>query len=281
MADQKLNTIPDDVQERWLPVEGFAGYEVSDLGRVRSYHRQLSEGEATQYRKWEIATTPQKILRPVKSAGYPKVALCRDGEIYTARVHVLVLLAFVGPCPPGLECCHNDGIPAHNWLDNLRYDTRTGNMLDSVRHGTHPGFCNKGTRNHLAKLTEADVIRIRELYAQGAHTHKMLADQFGVATTAIIGIVKGEYWKHLPSPVMDYAKIAESHRSAPPKHFGAKHPQAKLTDEKVLTIRQFHFQGQSLAALGRVFGVTKQVIFSIVHRKTWRHLKAEKPNQMP
>lgn len=52
-------------------------------------------------------------------------------------VHRLVLEAFVGPCPEGMEGCHGDGDPTNNSLGNLRWDTATSNQLDKVRHGTH------------------------------------------------------------------------------------------------------------------------------------------------
>lgn len=45
--------------------------------------------------------------------------------------------AFVGPCPEGMEVCHNNGDCTDNRLENLRYDTKSANMLDRVRHGTH------------------------------------------------------------------------------------------------------------------------------------------------
>jgi hypothetical protein len=50
-------------------------------------------------------------------------------------VHALILEAFVGPCPPGLECRHLDGNPANNRLDNLIWGTRIENQDDRRRHG--------------------------------------------------------------------------------------------------------------------------------------------------
>ncbi len=54
-----------------------------------------------------------------------------------AKVHILVLEAFVGPRPLGLEGCHDDGDPANNRLTNLRWDTPSSNAVDRVRHGHH------------------------------------------------------------------------------------------------------------------------------------------------
>jgi formamidopyrimidine-DNA glycosylase len=45
------------------------------------------------------------------------------------------MLAFIGPCPDGLERRHLDGKYLNDHLDNLAYGTRTENMQDRVKHG--------------------------------------------------------------------------------------------------------------------------------------------------
>lgn len=112
--------------ERWLPVPGYEDlYEVSDLGRVRSFHR-WGDGKRGDLRK----------LVTQKSSGHLQIALSgKDGRKKTFRVHQLVLLAFAGPCPDGLETLHGDGNPANNVLTNLRYGTRAENHQDRLRHG--------------------------------------------------------------------------------------------------------------------------------------------------
>ena len=125
--------------ERWLPVVGYEGlYEVSDRGHVRSLARPVRRGSGM----W---TQPGRIMRPaVRKCGHLHLVLCKDGRQVTRLVHHLVLAAFVGPCPDGLEGCHDNGNPSDNTPGNLRWDTRSSNVLDSVKHGTH---------NH-ASLTE-------------------------------------------------------------------------------------------------------------------------------
>lgn len=107
-------------QERWRAVVGFEGrYEVSDLGRVRN------------------SRTDHVLSAATSRSGHQRVVLCRDGKGKDMYVHRLVLMAFVGPCPEGMEGCHNDGDATHNDVDNLRWDTRAENNRDAVRHGTH------------------------------------------------------------------------------------------------------------------------------------------------
>jgi len=119
----------DQSNERWLPVVGFEGvYEVSDLGRVRGVPRANSRGDRL----------PGKVLRGVRhSAGYMKVHLRREGRSHNLYVHRLVLTAFVGPCPLGMEALHRDGDPANGSLANLHWGTHAENVSDIIRHGRH------------------------------------------------------------------------------------------------------------------------------------------------
>lgn len=67
------------------------------------------------------------------------MSLCKKGVQTTKSVHRIVLEAWVGPCPAGLEGCHNDGDYTNNVLSNIRWDTRENNQLDKREHGTHRG----------------------------------------------------------------------------------------------------------------------------------------------
>lgn len=115
--------------ERWLPVVGDSGYEVSDAGRVRGLDRVLIRTNGRPYPVRGVMLRPQ----PTKP-GYRKVEIGPR----TRHMHALVLEAFVGPCPDGMECCHENRDRADNRLSNLRWDTHSGNMRDALRHGTHP-----------------------------------------------------------------------------------------------------------------------------------------------
>lgn len=53
---------------------------------------------------------------------------------------------------------------------------------------------------------------------------------------------------------------------------GTSNGAAKLTDEKVLLIREKHSQGESMSSLGRQFGVCVQAVSNIVYRKVWKHV---------
>ena len=120
--------------ERWVPIPGWDGYyEVSDQGRVKSCARSIHRSDGSV---WPIK---ERILKPAHALnGYLTVSLSRVDGIKRSYVHRLVLESFAGPAPEGTECCHWNGVRDDNRLCNLRWGTRSANMFDAVRHGTHP-----------------------------------------------------------------------------------------------------------------------------------------------
>lgn len=76
------------------------------------------------------------ILRPGKMVGgYLFVNLYQAAKVKTpVTVHRLVLEAFVGPRPDGMECRHLDGDPANNRLANLAWGSPVENASDRKRH---------------------------------------------------------------------------------------------------------------------------------------------------
>jgi len=86
---------------------------------------------------WIIDRHPQRILKPRSDRDKYSIAyLYKNGKSFIHKVHRLVLLTFVGPCPPGMQACHNNGNPFDNYPSNLRWDTISANQFDSIKHGT-------------------------------------------------------------------------------------------------------------------------------------------------
>lgn len=113
--------------EQWRPVVGYEDlYLVSDTGRVWSIPRADALGRMRGGR-FLIGS----------SGRYSRVGLSRDGRTRIFSRHTLVLTAFVGPRPDGLQGCHNNGNPHDNRLVNLRWDTPEANAQDSLAHGTN------------------------------------------------------------------------------------------------------------------------------------------------
>lgn len=115
--------------ERWLPIPGHDGYEVSSLGQVRSMDRTVPHPRSGQL---TLRGRMLKISIAGSHRGYPTVHL---GQGNTRTVHALMALAFLGP-PEGRQVRHLNGDPHDNRLENLAYGTVKDNMADMVRHGT-------------------------------------------------------------------------------------------------------------------------------------------------
>lgn len=180
--------------ERWLPVVGFEGrYEVSDHGRVRSVDRSEIYVRKDQYSGRDLTISrilKGRLLRPGKSkSGHVTVAV---GKGNSRLVHHLVLEAFVGPRPEGMEGRHRNDVPNQNDLQNLCWGTRSENLHDAVRNGKRA----IGEAHHSARLTEVDVRAIRQ--ADGPRgLIKSLAEKFGLEESAIRGIRARKTWKHV------------------------------------------------------------------------------------
>ncbi|MGO1563156.1 MAG: HNH endonuclease signature motif containing protein [Actinomycetaceae bacterium] len=124
--------------EEWRRVADLP-YSVSSLGRLSS----------DRY---------GRILEPtVRPTGYAQATLAHRRSVTYRLVHRLVLEAFIGPCPEGMEACHNNGNRTDNRLENLRWDTRLANAHDAIRHGTHPGAASHCPRGH--ELTAPNLTR--------------------------------------------------------------------------------------------------------------------------
>lgn len=176
-----------EVSFRDLDSLGYPGYRVGDDGSVWGNWIGCRWGRR-RGRRW-------KQLRPaINSKGYPSVNLTPPGGRYkTLRVHRLVLLAFVGPCPEGMECRHLNGIKTDNRLANLCWGTLRDNVEDNLRLAVY----HHGEGHSCARLTEADVRAIRARYATGGVLLRHLAEEYGVKLTTVHAIVQRRSWKHV------------------------------------------------------------------------------------
>jgi hypothetical protein len=105
-------------------------------------------------------------------------------------LHRIVAEAYHGPCPPGHQCCHNDGNKDNNSADNLRWDSANANASDKIRHGTHLA----GDRAPCRKLNEFQVGVIVGLCVAG-YSRRKVAEMFGIAPSSVDKIFWGRNWR--------------------------------------------------------------------------------------
>jgi hypothetical protein len=176
---------PDDL-ECWRPIDGWPGYEVSDWGRVHTYWRP-GGGKGIGGRH-SIGLTPKIMIGGVNAKGHRRVRLLKDAsrEQRMVYIHTLVLEAFVGPRPPSMEACHNDGNPANNHLSNLRWDTSSNNARDRLKHGVWPA----------SSLTESMIPSIWRRLVLGESVSS-IARELEVKPHVISLIKNGQTWNHI------------------------------------------------------------------------------------
>lgn len=169
----------------WKDIPGWEGlYQVSNTGLVK---RIGKKGGATVGKI--LSLTPN-------NAGYPIADLNHNGARKTTRIHRLVMLAFVGECPEGMQVNHKNGNKTDNRIENLEYVTPGEN----TRHAHLNGLVSsaKGERSSNAKLKESEVREIISLLRDGEITMSEIARRYNVRLQCIQGIKYGKNWRHLP-----------------------------------------------------------------------------------
>jgi len=193
-----MATDHSDASEIWRPIANFPNYEVSSLGRVRQLGRTFTRQEP----RWGSGKTQTINIKPKLLGGWVRnrkgkpmacfVALRRDGETHTHRVHRLVLETFLGAAPEGTEGCHNNGNPQDNSIANLRWDSHKENVQDSVRHGTKTQPPRHAGEAHpAATVTDEQVAKLRgETYRKGLFAQ--YARQWGISNNSVARLYKRE-----------------------------------------------------------------------------------------
>lgn len=170
--------------EEWRPTH-HPNYDVSSLGRVRS---RVPVGRPSQSGK--MRNRFRVVKGTIRQDGYIAVDFAPAHTKH--MVHLLVLRAFVGPCPSGQEAMHKDDNRANARLDNLEYGTHLQNMHDCLRRG----------RQKWRKLTWKQVEEIRESLDTLAKltgrlpvgSSKKVAAIFGVSARCIEAVFHRESW---------------------------------------------------------------------------------------
>lgn len=146
----------DNTTERWVKVAGYPGYEVSDSGLLRSWHRPVGRG-------WKPGPPPYTLLGGRDKDGYRRMVLVGVGCRKSVKLHAVVMAAF-GPAQPfnGAVTRHLDGNLDNNSIANLAWGTQQENIRDRHQLG----------RTH-NQISEANVARILSLREQGLPYEKI------------------------------------------------------------------------------------------------------------
>lgn len=165
---------------------------------------------------------------------------------------------FIGPIPHGLHVLHSCDIPACANPAHLRAGTRRENVHDCISRGRfRPGGLVKprrGSDNNLAKLTDVDVIDIRN----STLSPKDLSVKYGIDRTNIHQIIAGKTWTHVPMPE---------------KRVEKSDGRAKLTRDQVMAIKSADASIPH-SQLSRQYGVGVPLVSMIRNGRIWKSVTA-------
>lgn len=152
---------------------------IDDEGRV---WRIAYQGKAEQIKP----IAPKRAETPTPS-GYLKVHYTHNGKIIYAQAHRLVWQYYYGNIADGMQINHKDGNKINNHPANLEVVTPRGNVAHAIATGL---VRVNGADNGNARLSDADVVEIRRLYAAG-QSQATIAAQFGIRQNYVSKLVRG------------------------------------------------------------------------------------------
>ena len=128
--------------------------------------------------------------------GYGQIAIVdEDGERRVVYTHRLALELTSGPLPPNIQARHSCDNPPCGNPRHLFPGSHAENMRDMQSRGR--AFRAMGECSGRVRLSEAQVLTIRDRYDAGDHGIEQIATDYGVSKGAINGVVHRRTWKHI------------------------------------------------------------------------------------
>ena len=193
------------------------------------------------------STTGLILSSTVTRQGYHRLSIWEGKKPRTVAVHRLVAEMFLEQ-PTGCEIVnHIDGNPGNNRVDNLEWVTISAN----VQHAYETGLAKRGEDSVVAKLTEADVLRIVDCMIAKMSVVET-AKMFGMSAAAISHIWNGKTWKHVKRPL----QVTKNYKG-------------KLSATDIPLIRGMFEEGLTDTQIAAKYGLASASIGNIRRGKNW------------
>lgn len=174
-------------KEIWKPIKDFEGYEVSNMGNVRSLNYK---------RTGEI-----KILKPQKDKnGYLIVNLYKNRKLFHKKVHRLVAGAFIPNPKRKTQVNHKDGDKQNNKISNLEWTTCKENIIHCHETGLWKPKYGNEHYNYGKCLSEKTKQKMRE----------QRKGELNSNSKRVICITTGETFRYIREAARQYNVAAES-----------------------------------------------------------------------
>jgi hypothetical protein len=176
--------------DQWIDIIGYDyPYQVNCIGVIRLLERKTCE--QSQNRKDRKKSLPGRILNQRIRAGYFSVVLRKNKKSVDCVVHRFVAKYFVTNPKKLPEVNHIDGNKTNNVYTNLEWTDTRGNTT----HAYNIGLAKSGERSASAKLTDNQVLKIKNL--RGIISGAELGRKYGVCKGTIYNIWSGLSWKRV------------------------------------------------------------------------------------
>lgn len=154
------------MREIWKDIEGFENYQISNLGRIKSKERIVSNSCRTYVKKEEILKTH------VMKSGYLAIVL-RDKEQkkHLLKIHRLIAENFIPNPNNYTQVNHIEGNKANSAIENLEWCTPSQN----TRHAMENGLRRRYTGRNVQKIYQInsetkEVEKVHETFADAARS---------------------------------------------------------------------------------------------------------------
>lgn len=177
--------------EEWRNILDFNGYQVSNIGRVRSMDRFCGNRHGVIH---------GKLLKPfINRRGYLEVNLYKNSKCTAKIIHRLVAKAFIPNNFNKPQVNHIDGNKLNNKVSNLEWMSNSENQLHAYKLGLQPSRA--GENNNKAKITDKDVNLLKQLYNSGMSIIEV-SNSSNINMSIIRQIIYGRTWKLNTTPIL-------------------------------------------------------------------------------
>lgn len=173
-----ISTYSDSIEWRKYPK---GDYYVSNTGLIQNFEGYyLGAGSVNKERRRTLHIRGQ-------------IDLYVNGKVTKKRMGSIVLETFIGERPEGKECCHKDGNPTNNHIENLYWGTSKENTADQILHGR---LLKVKRESKYTKLTQEQVDEIRCEYENNFYKgiYTSLGKKYNVSRKTISGICLEQRW---------------------------------------------------------------------------------------
>lgn len=193
----------NEAEKAFLVMLALGHFQVDAKGRIWRAKRFVAGSRSgsppavrdlPKLRRADIATSGN---RRTNSTGYLRVMFTAFGKRWKVNAHRVVWMIWNGQeIPKGMQINHLNGNGVDNRPENLELATQSQNIVHAIKHlGKMPHLWRA---NPGARLTEQQVLEIRDLWERRAMNQVELARLYRVTKETISEIVRRQTWKNLP-----------------------------------------------------------------------------------